>query len=106
MCHMTVCVCVYTCMHVCVCVCVCVSGYTAYNTVLILCILLCTGNHCLAIFKEPESYASMQACLSDIKQEMESLTSVTINDITFDIEYYLGGDWKFLAMATGIDSAN
>jgi hypothetical protein len=36
---------------------------------------------------------------------MESLKSITINDITFDIEYYLGGDWKFLAMATGIDSA-
>ena len=57
------------------------------------------------MFKEPESYASMQACLSDIKQEMESLKSITVNDITFDIEYYLGGDWKFLAMATGIDSA-
>ena len=64
-----------------------------------------TGNHCLAIFKESESYSSMQACLSDIRRKMESLKSITVNDITFDIEYFLGGDWKFLAMSTGIDSA-
>ena len=56
----------------------------------------------MAIFKEPESYTSMQACLSD---EAESLASITIDGVTFEIEYYLGGDWKFLAMATGIDSA-
>ena len=59
----------------------------------------------MAIFKEPESYTSMQACLSDIREEAESLASITIDGVTFEIEYYLGGDWKFLAMATGIDSA-
>ena len=66
---------------------------------------LTIGNHCLAIFKEPESYTSMQECLKDIREEAESLTSITIDGVTFEIEYYLGGDWKFLAMATGIDSA-
>lgn len=33
---------------------------------------------------------------------MEKLNTI-IN--TFEVTYYLGGDWKFLAMATGIDSA-
>ena len=32
----------------------------------------------------------------------ETTESLSINDTT----YYLGGDWKFLAMATGIDSAS
>ena len=64
------------------------------------------GNHFLAIFKEPESYDSLEKCLSDIVKEVERLTSITIGDKTFEVEYYLGGDWKFLALATGIDSAS
>ena len=36
---------------------------------------------------------------------MERLTSIVVGDIEFNIDYYLGGDWKFLAMVTGIDSA-
>ena len=59
----------------------------------------------MAIFKEPESYTSMHECLKDIREEAESFTSITIDGVTFEIEYYLGGDWKFLAMAIGIDSA-
>ena len=31
-----------------------------------------------------------------------SHTSITVNGVQFEIEYYLGGDWKFLAMVTGI----
>ena len=36
---------------------------------------------------------------------METLTEIEVNDTRFAIMYYLGGDWKLLAMATGIDSA-
>lgn len=63
------------------------------------------GNHCLAIFKEPEEYDSLLAALQDIKSDVESLSTITVDGIEFAIEYYLGGDWKFLALATGIDSA-
>ena len=49
------------------------------------------GNHFLAIFKEPESYDSLEKCLSDIVKEVERLTSITIGDKTFEVEYYLGG---------------
>ena len=59
------------------------------------------GNHCLAIFKEPESYNSLEKCLSDIVKEVERLTSITISDKTFEVEYLPGGDWKFLALTTG-----
>lgn len=64
------------------------------------------GNHCLAIFKEPETYEALKNALCDIVSDVESLSSITVNGITFSIEYYLGGDWKFLALATGIDSAS
>jgi len=64
------------------------------------------GNHCIAIIKEPEKYDSLVLSLADIRTEVESLPNIEINGIVFNIEYYLGGDWKFLATITGIDSAS
>ena len=63
------------------------------------------GNHCLAIWKDTESYETLKLALRDIITEVESLTTITASGITFDIDYCLGGDWKFLAMCTGVDSA-
>lgn len=65
-----------------------------------------SGNHCVAIIKEPEKYQSLLLSLEDIKNEIESLSTIEVNNICFDIEYFLGGDWKFLATITGIDSAS
>ena len=63
------------------------------------------GNHVLAILREEESYGSLQRGLEDIRNEVERLTSIEVDGITYDLEYYLGGDWKFLAIVMGIDSA-
>ena len=63
------------------------------------------GNHCIAIFKEPEKYDSLKLCLQDIIHDIENLNTIKVGDIEFDIVYFLGGDWKFLATVTGIDSA-
>ena len=63
------------------------------------------GNHCIAIFKHTEDYNSLKIALQDIVKEVESLETIKVNDKDFKIIYYLGGDWKFLAMSTGIDSA-
>ena len=62
-------------------------------------------HHCIAIIKEPENYCSLVMSLEDIKAEVESLSKIEVNGISYAIEYYLGGDWKFLATVTGIDSA-
>ena len=63
------------------------------------------GNHSLAIIKESEDYDHMYKALKDIRLEVERLTTIEIDGTLYDIVYYLGGDWKFLAMCTGIDSA-
>ena len=63
------------------------------------------GNHCIAIFKELESYDSLKLCLQDIIRDVKQLTRINIGEIEFEIMYFLGGDWKFLAMITGIDLA-
>ncbi len=49
------------------------------------------GNHCIAIFKEPEKYTSLKNALKDVSTEVESLSTIVVNDTTFAIEYYLGG---------------
>ena len=58
------------------------------------------GNHVLAIFKEPEDYESLKNALADIIKDVENLSSIDINGISYSIEYYIGGDWKFLALIT------
>lgn len=64
------------------------------------------GNHPIAIFKEPEDYESLEKCLSDILTEMSELSAIEVNGESYEVEYFLGGDMKFLAIATGIDSAS
>ena len=59
------------------------------------------GNHCLAIFKEQEDYDGLQSALKDIIKEVDTLNMIKVKDTVFSIEYFLGGDWKFLAIVTG-----
>ena len=64
------------------------------------------GNHILAVFKLPESYSCLKLALADIITEVKELKEIQVDDTTFRITYYMAGDWKFLAMVTGIDSAS
>ena len=57
--------------------------------------------HPLAIFRAPEKYESLKTALQDIIEEISRLIQITVDDHTYSIEYYMGGDWKFLAMVTG-----
>ena len=64
------------------------------------------GNHSVAIFKMAETYENLAAALEDICNEGKEMRSITIDDKRYEIETYLGGDLKFLAMVCGIDAAN
>ena len=59
------------------------------------------GNHPLAICRAGESYESLKRALQDIISEVEQLQTMTIDSEMYEIEYFLGGDWKFLAIVTG-----
>ena len=65
----------------------------------------CDGNHTLAIFKKPEKYEYLHDTLEDIRSEVETLKMNTVDGVVYKINYFLEGDWKFLAIVTGIDSA-
>ena len=60
------------------------------------------GNHPLAIFRSPENYMSLKMALTDIITEVEGLKQITVGEEVFQVEYFLGGDWKFLALITGM----
>ena len=65
-----------------------------------------SGNHCLAIVKVSEANDDeLFRALKDIIDEAKGLNSVTVEDRIFKIDYYLGGDMKFLAKVCGIEGA-
>ena len=65
-----------------------------------------TTNHTLVILKATESYNKLKTGLSDLTEEMEEMQQIEYQGKTIEIEYFLAGDWKFLALVTGIRAAN
>ena len=43
----------------------------------------------------------MKNALGDVNDQVERLKFVTVNGQKYDVKFYLEGEWKFLAMATG-----
>lgn len=64
------------------------------------------GNHIIAMLKEPESYEQLKLGLEDIVAEINSLHEIEVEGIKLSVSFYLGGDWKYLAVVTGIDSVS
>ena len=64
------------------------------------------GNHTIAILNVPEDYEKLAIALRDIIAEVQTLTSISIGDQKFEIEYFLCSDLKFLAILCGIEAAN
>ena len=64
------------------------------------------GNHLVAVIKVPEDYDHLFVVLGDIRREVENLTQVSVGEKLFQIEWFLGGDWKFLACVCGLGAAH
>ena len=64
------------------------------------------GNYSLAILKIAEDYEELSSGLQDICEEAADLQMVTIQDKIYNIKFFLGGDWKYLATICGIESAS
>ena len=64
------------------------------------------GNHTIAVLQTTENYDDMSAALVNIIEDIKTMQSITIDDISFSVEFFLGADWKFLALVTGIESAS
>ena len=59
-----------------------------------------TGYHVLCILKETESYESISIGLRDVIEEVSMIShdGITVQECHYTVKFYLGADWKFLAM--------
>ena len=64
------------------------------------------GNYILAIVRTKDDYNGIRESLDDLCQEMSCLKSVTLNGAVYEVNMFLGGDWKFLATVCGLGPAN
>ena len=67
--------------------------------------MLSEGNHTIAILRITENYEDLRLELQDIVNEINTLKSITVDGVSYEIERFLGGDWKFLALVSGIGGA-
>ena len=63
------------------------------------------GCHVIALINTTEDYENLQESLTDIADELRHLKSINVDGKEFTVQLYLGGDWKFLALVTGIEAA-
>ena len=65
------------------------------------------GNHPLCILRDTEDYEQLRLGLRDILNETSEIQKdgLVVKGTKYEIDFLLGGDWKFLACVCGIDSA-
>ena len=71
-------------------------------------VMSASGNHTFAIVKGSETYETLQDSFGMIFQEINNLIKVgeiTINDSKLNLEYFVGGDYKFLLIMMGMKAA-
>ena len=56
------------------------------------------GNYSVAIVKIEESYEDLANALQDICREAKDLEMLAVDDRVYKIQFFLGGDLKFLAI--------
>ena len=67
---------------------------------------LLRGSHIIAIVKAKDDYANIRDSLIGLREEMKNLSEISVNGANYKIEYFISGDWKFLATVCGIGPAN
>lgn len=56
-----------------------------------------SGNYSIGIWEiENEDYSHLKHCLQLIINNLEAKTSIELNGVEFKLEFYFGGDMKFL----------
>ena len=72
-----------------------VKATTAYGTYMIGCFEI-----------ENENYDQVYTSVQELKNQMEHLNTIKVNETDFKLEKYFSADWKFLQICIGIKSAN
>ena len=65
-----------------------------------------SGNNVICLINGEESYEKLQHGLAEIITELDALPSMTFDNRKVTIQYYLGGDYKFILKVLGLEAAN
>ena len=71
-------------------------------------VMAAKGNHTIAIVKGKENYETLQESFADVFNEINRLNSekkIEVNDRVINLEFFLGGDYKFILLMMGLKSA-
>ena len=64
------------------------------------------GNYTLGLFEiSNEDYDTIVTCLQEVKNQIDELNDIIIDNFHYKIEKYIGGDLKMLAIMYGINAA-
>lgn len=71
-------------------------------------VMAAKGNHTIAVVKGKENYSTLQESFGDVFQEINKLNSekkIKVNDRVINLEFFLGGDYKFILLMMGLKGA-
>lgn len=66
------------------------------------------GNHTISVVNGPEKYETLKESFSDVFNDINnSITNnnISIGGVDLTLEYFLGGDYKFILMMMGLKQA-
>lgn len=64
------------------------------------------SNFLLGCFKiKKEDHAELEKSLCELNSIFENLNEISLDNETYQIEYFIGGDLKFIALVLGINGA-
>lgn len=71
-------------------------------------VMVAKGNHTIAVVKGKENYSTLQESFGDVFLEINKLNSekkIKVNDRVINLEFFLGGDYKFILLMMGLKGA-
>lgn len=71
-------------------------------------IMAAKGNHTIAVVRGKEDYDTLKDSFKDVFQEINEMVAqekIAVNEGTVNLEFFLGGDYKFILLMMGLSGA-
>jgi hypothetical protein len=71
-------------------------------------VLAAKGNHTIAVVKGKESYDVLKHCFRDVFNDINDMLrekKLDLGEDTVNLEFFLGGDYKFILLMMGLSGA-
>ena len=72
-------------------------------------VMAAKGNHTIAVARGGEDYHTLKTCFKDVFLDVNNLVKekkIEVDGKTINLDFFLGGDYKFLLILLGLSAAN